>query len=325
MKKIEPRNNKALIAYLKANNIRLSSKTLMLLQEGEYLDSKYYGIFTLSPRITNYFLANPILWDEIPYNFILEMAKNYDEATILNILKTNLYASDKFWHYALDKRIPKLDRKCDYLKLIENQETEQDMEIAYKAFLHPILRSDEYYLKQVKNMNKDNNRVALINEEKTLTKAWEEIMADCLPKIKEQIQDLSRSKTKIVKDFYNTLALYEDISSIKNIANTPNIDPFLKIMAIVNKVNNVDEYLKIRSIMIAIVNFIILKDNVYTSFQLECYEYDCQRIPWSIEQKQSKAFETGYLDLYTILEEMKQEFANLSKDGMVLKKVPTVK
>lgn len=314
------KNNEELIRYLKAKKIMLTSKTLKILSSSEDLDADYYAIFNTSPKIINYFLSNPILWEDEVLNFILEMAKSYDENTILKILQGNLYAPCEFWQYAIDKRIPKSNKKNNYLELISNQTSDEDMQLVYNAFLYPVLRSDDYYLNQVKNLDKDNNRQVLINEVKILEKTKTEILQESLPKVEQQLNSLSHKKGNEVKDIYTILKEYNDLISIKYIASIEDLSPYIGIFQAINKVKNVDEFAMIRQFMVSIINLISRKENIYTSFHEECYIFDCDTIPRIIAKEQAKAFKNGNLNCYLILEQLLEEMHKIIAEPYVLKR-----
>ena len=141
-----------------------------------------------------------------------------------------------------------------------------------------------------------------------------------MPNVENQLNSLSHKKGKEVEDIYTILREYNDILSIKHIASIANLTPFIGIFRAINKVRNVDEFAMVRKFMINIINFINRKDNIYTSLQAECYEYDKTNIPRMIEKEQNKAFKNGYLNVYLILDQLLQEFEKIIAQSYVLKR-----
>lgn len=320
--------NNFIIAYLLQNKLKLSKQTMKTLASGIKLDPSYYGILQTPDRIMNFFLENSILWNDDVYDFIIHTYQDYDENILLNILKDNLYSSADFWKYAVDIRIPKLNKETNYLNLIASQDSLEEVNIAYQALIHPFFRNDKFYLEQIANMadnkkslvNKKTNKKTLLAEMKILEDADKQNKVILKQKIAKYLNNYTSEQKEILNNFFVKLMYYEDYDSIRKLLLLNDLTPYMEIIKACGNIKNIDEFLIIRNTMLWIINYKIRKDNIYNNYHFECLDFDETVIPNHIKEKQNSLLKKGYLNAYMILATLEEEFMKYKAEEYVLKR-----
>lgn len=307
---------KNVVNYLKKNNLTLESKTLKILNESlneEDLPKKYYPIFKLNAKITNLFLSNPLLWNDATYQAVITLSQNYNEPIVLKYMVASLYEPPLYWDYLQDDRIPKVTKK-NYYNLIKKQQTSQDMALAYKALIYPMLRNNKEALEQINKLDQDNNRDALKNKINILNKAYQTNIDKYKEPMQKQIALFEDEEAQVVQKFFNILIHYDEWEIIRFLVNYDNFKNLYPLMASLTKVQNVDEFYLVWEYFAKIVSYLKLKENITTMLHIEIIEYDEYHLPILIEREQKRLFANGYSNTYLILEEMKEEFRKKTKE-----------
>ena len=259
-----------LLTYIAQNNIKLDKKTLQLLANSERIEKRYFNLFTLSPRIINFCLKNPLTFEPAIYSFIMSLSLTYDEETVYRYLKEVLYQPENLVINAVDNRIPKKG-DTDYVALMASLFTTEDIDLAYQALKHPLFRQ-KYYEEEIANLDSKFKRLSLASKVKIIDEA----------------------STKI--------------ESAKHFLKMKDITKYLSLFEVMIQVRNVDEFNVVRRFMITLVNYINQKNNVYSSYDLEWLGMRENDIPRQINKNMEEQYKNGALHTCFMLEKINEIF-----------------
>lgn len=297
-----------LLTYIAQNNITLDKKTLQLLANSERIEKRYFNLFTLSPRIINFCLKNPLTFEPAIYSFIMSLTLTYDEETVYHYLKKVLYQPENLVINAMDNRIPKRG-KTDYVALMSSLSTTKDINLAYQALKHPLFRQ-KYYEEQIANLDSEAKRLSLTNKVKIIDEASIKITTEIKDKLPILLKDAkTMDESNLIKAFIETLTYYEDFESAKHFLKTSDITKYLSLFEVMIQVRNIDEFNVIRHFMITLVNYINLKDNIYSGYDVEWLGMRENDIPRQINKSMEEQYKNGALHTCFMLEKMNEVFA----------------
>ena len=296
-----------LLTYIAQNNIKLDKKTLQLLANSERIEKRYFNLFTLSPRIINFCLKNPLTFEPAIYSFIMSLSLTYDEETVYRYLKEVLYQPENLVINAVDNRIPKKG-DTDYVALMASLFTTEDIDLAYQALKHPLFRQ-KYYEEEIANLDSKDKRLSLASKVKIIDEASIKIAMEIREKLPSLLNEAkSMDESNLIKAFMETLIYYEDFESAKHFLKLKDITKYLPLFEVMIKVRNIDEFNIIRHFMIVLVNYINQKNNIYSGYDLEWLGMRENDIPRQINKNMEEQYKNGALHTCFMLEKINEIF-----------------
>lgn len=314
-------NQKLLLIFLYQNGIKLSKSTLNLLKNSQPIARQYFNLFTLSPKIINFCLKNPISLEPTTYDFLMLMVQNYDEATAFHYLKTILYQPESLIQKASDNRIPKITEKMDFIAMMAKGTTLENIELIYQAFIHRLFRN-EFYQSEIEAINTDDfAKMALKNKLAILAKENAKKVAFINQEITEVLSNITNvDERNLIKAFFSTIIYYDDLESARYFLQMGDLTKYNDIFRVVVQTKNVDEFNIMRKYMIMLINYINKKACAIDEMDIEWLETQASVFTEKIYQQEKLYYHKGYLHIYFMLEKMQLIFEKAKAKNYILER-----